>query len=282
MSISVDRRTGLSQREFEAEYVARSRPVILADAIDHWPARRIWNLDYFEKKHACEVVRIDGKDHNLGEFIASLKSFNGEGIAPYLKEVKLDEQFPELWADIGEINLAKGNRLKSHWLPPSMRIDRGIVALFIGTKGSGFRKLHWDLSCLHVFISQVQGAKEAILFHPDDTAYLYPNPEQDNQSLIPDPYAVDLSVFPDFQRSTPTHVTIAEGETLFLPGHWWHATRTREPNIAIAESTLDAHNWKARKDWYLDVYSRANVSLAKRTALNVYMTLLGAALGLPI
>ena len=278
MPMSIDRRSNLTKAEFEAEYVSKSRPVLLTDAIDHWPARGKWNLDYFESKYADKRVRFDKKEWRLGDFIREIKAADGSTMPPYLKEVKLDEQFPELWEDVGEIDLAKGNRLKSRLLPRAMRIARGIVALFIGTKGSGFRKLHWDYSYLHVFISQVRGAKDAVLFHPDQTKHLYPNPEQDNQSLIPDPYVVDAQAFPEFAHAEPTFLTIAEGETLFIPANWWHATQINEPSIAIAESTLDAHNWEVRKNWYLDTYAKANAPAMKLMALSAYMNVLNALL----
>ncbi len=278
MSIEIERRSNLTREEFQARYVAKSRPVILVDAIDHWPARGKWNLDYFETQFAQKQVTFDQATWRVGDFIKQLKQFSGDGPAPYLKEVKLDEQFPELWADVGDLVLARGNRLTSRFLPFSMRIDRGIIAVFIGTKGSGFRQLHWDYSYLHVFISQVCGGKDAILFSPRDTPYLYPNPEYENKSMIPDPFDVDTRAFPEFSHATPTRVTIGEGETLFLPAGWWHATRITEPSIAIAESTLDQFNWNIRKNWYLQRYEKEHVSALKCKALNVYLELVGRVL----
>ncbi len=40
--------------------------------------------------------------------------------------------------------------------------------------GSGFGKLHWDFSYLHVYISQVRGPKDFMIFSPDDTASPFP------------------------------------------------------------------------------------------------------------
>ena len=280
MPIEIERRSGLSQPEFQSRYVARSVPVILTDAIEHWPARRKWNLDYFANTFGDKVVYFDRKAWRVGDIIDTLKHGDADagGVMPYLKEVKLDEQFPELWADVGKLGLARGNRLNNRLLPFAMRIDRGFVAVFIGAKGSGFSKLHWDYSHLHVFISQVHGAKDAILFPPADTPHLYPNPEQDNLSLIPDPYDVDLQAFPAFAAADPTRLTIAEGETLFLPAGWWHATHINEPSIAIAESTLDAFNWDIRKRWFLDTQAKQGIPLAKRRATSFYLSLVNQVL----
>lgn len=229
MPIAIDRRSNLSRAELQADYASKSRPVILTDAIEHWPARRKWNLDYFETRFADKRVYFDRQAWLVGDFIKTLKQVEGGNSAPYLNQVKLDEQFPELWEDVGEIVAARRNRLKSRLLPSSMRIDRGLVAVFIGTHGSGFRKLHWDYSYLHVFISQVYGPKDAILFPPQDAPYLYPSAQHENVSMLPDPYDVDLQVYPEFARADPTRLTIAEGETLFLPGVGGTPRRSTSP-----------------------------------------------------
>ena len=268
--MEIDRRSDLSLRAFEKEYVAKSRPVILTDQSARWPARTKWNLDYFASHYADKELRFDQRTWRLGDFIAAIK--DGSHNASYLKEVKLDEQFPELWQDVGSHHLASNNRLRKKLLPPKMRIDKGIVALFIGTAGGGFKELHWDYSYLHVFISQIYGDKDAILFAPSDTPYVYPRPEFNNKSQLRDPFDVDLEQFPEFKNAKPIHVTVREGETLFLPGGWWHATKMNHPSISIAESTLDHYNWKLRRNWFLDHQKRGNTPKLRQMMTIAYMT----------
>jgi hypothetical protein len=271
--MEIERRAKLSLIEFEAEYVARSRPVILTDATAHWPARAKWNLDYFAQQYADKQVRFDERAWNIGEFIDELRQADGSGNTPYLKMVKLDEQFTELWKDVGKHPLACNNRLGSRLLPGKMRIDEGIVAVFIGSKGSGFKVLHWDYTYLHVFISQIYGDKDAVIFKPADAPYLYPRPDFENNSLITNPFAVDLEKFPQFKYASPIYLTIKQGETLFLPGGWWHATNMNHPSIAIAESTLDHFNWDLRKNWYLRHQELGGVSKLRRQLLSLYMAI---------
>ena len=280
--MQIDRRSKLSLSEFEAEYAARGRPVLLTDATDHWPARSKWTLDWFAERFPHKQVKFDNKTWEIGAFVRDLKASKGSRTqnVPYLRMVKVHEQFQELRADIGELALAKHNRLDSRLLPRSMRLDRGYVAVFVGTRGSGFRTLHWDYSYLHVFISQIFGDKEVIVFRPEDTPYLYPSPDNENLSLLPDPFEVDLQTFPAFANAREARFTIKQGETLFLPGGWWHATYIDEPNIAIAESTLDHFNWQQRADWYLKELARDGVPAAKRHALSAYLKLTDRLLGL--
>jgi len=271
--VQIDRRSKLSLSAFEAEYVAKSRPVLLTDATDHWPARSKWTLDWFAERFPHKQVKFDNKTWEIGAFVRDLQASKGSRTqtVPYLKMVKVDEQFQELRSDIGELAFAKHNRLDSRLLPRFMRLDRGYVAVFVGTRGSGFRTLHWDYSYLHVFISQIIGDKDVIVFRPEDTPYLYPSPDNENLSTLPDPFDVDLQKFPSFAQAREARFTIKQGETLFLPGGWWHATYIDQPNIAIAESTLDHFNWQQRADWYLRELARDGVPAAKRHALAVYM-----------
>jgi histone arginine demethylase JMJD6 len=280
--VQIDRRSKLSLKAFEAEYVATSRPVLLRDATDHWPARSKWTLDWFAERFPDKQVTFDHKTWAIGAFVRELQTSKGGRTqpVPYLKMVKVDEQFPELRGDIGELALAKHNRLASRLLPRSMRIDRGYVAVFVGTRGSGFRTLHWDYSYLHVFISQIIGDKDVIVFRPEDKPYLYPSPDNENLSMIPDPFDVDLQKFPSFAQARESRFTIKQGETLFLPAGWWHATYIDQPNIAIAESTLDHFNWQQRADWYMKELARDGVPAAKRHALAIYMKATDRLLGL--
>lgn len=265
MSFSIDRRSGLSRADFVANYASKSLPVILTDATAHWPARKKWNFDYFESRFADKTVHFNGKDWRIGDLIQQLRAGPVDGYSPYLNMVKLDEQFPELWEDVGSIEVARHNRLKTRLLPYMMRI-KGLVAVFVGTKGSGFRLLHWDSTKLNVFVSQVHGDKNFVVFRPEDTPYLYPKNAlyDDNHSTLPDPFHVDLDRFPEFAKAKPIYVTVKEGETIFLPAGWWHATSIDQPNIAIAESDLDAFNWRERNGWFQDRYKRPESSFLKR------------------
>ncbi len=57
MSLSIDRRSGLSRSEFVAGYASKSLPVILTDATAHWPARKKWSFDYFASRFFDKTLR---------------------------------------------------------------------------------------------------------------------------------------------------------------------------------------------------------------------------------
>lgn len=271
MSVTVDRVHDIPVDELRREYAhpVTGRPVIITGCIDHWPARKKWDLDYFERAYGDKQVRFDGKAWTVRDVAKALRS--GERPAPYMNQIKFDEQFPELYPDIGELKYARENLLTHPFLPRSMRLMRGYRALFIGTSGSGFGRLHWDTSYLHVYISQVRGAKDFLLFAPGDSHHLYPRPNDASVSSIPDINDFDIEEYPDVKKATPIRFTVNEGETVFIPGGWWHSTKMNELSISVAESTLDACNWKLRRDWYREEYRRIGIPPWRQKALDAYM-----------
>lgn len=273
MTITIERVHDISVEDLRRGYAEPGRPVIISGCIDHWPARKKWSLDYFANRFGDKTLDFSEKKWKVRDFVADLRS--GKKPAPYLNQVKLDEQFLELYDDIGDLKYTRENALSSRFLPRSMRIDRGIKALFIGGDGSGFGKLHWDFSYLHVYISQVVGPKDFMIFSPDDTPYLYPNPEYPADSLVKDINNFDIEAYPTIKKATPIRFTVNEGETVFIPAGWWHSTKMSELSMSIAESALDRGNWKIRQDWYLEGYGKSAVSKTKLAVLGMYLRTMG-------
>ena len=269
MITEIERVANLSDSDFRANYLPANLPLVISGCIEHWPARKNWNLDYFIRNFGSKSLRFSGREWTIREFAEALK--RGEKPAPYLKEVKLDEQFPEIGPDIGDLRFTRNNLLNSSFLPNSMRIHKGIRALFIGGAGSSFGTLHWDYSYLQVYISQIVGVKDFIIYSPEDTPCLYPNPKYPNKSLIADFNDFDVEAYPDVKRAKPIKLTIGEGDTLFIPAGWWHATQMRDLSISVAESALDTSNWHQRGDWYLENFRSSGVPLWRRIALKAYM-----------
>ncbi len=270
MASTIDRVKDISVEDFQRNYASRNLPVIISGCVDHWPARKKWNLDYFETRYGDKTLNFSDKNWRLGDFIEQVRS--GIQPAPYLNQVKLDEQFPELYDDIRDLKYTRDNLLGSKLVPPGMRIVRGIKALFIGSGGSGFGKLHWDYSYLHVYISQLHGDKDFVVYAPSDSAFLYPKPGfAKNDSVIDDFNNFDADRYPDVRKATPLRFTVHEGETVFVPAGWWHSTKMHGISISIAESALDKFNWNRRYQDYLDEYRAVDVSRLKCAAIDLYM-----------
>jgi hypothetical protein len=244
---SVPRRRGVSRAEFFEEHVSRSAPVILTDAISRWPALQRWSLDDFERRFSDRMVGGGSAVSmtSMGEGIRRIrKSLSGGEPAPYMHQIRLPDQLPELLADIlPPIPYVVHDRMTSRLMPRSFRHVEGNIELFISGPRTGFSALHFDLYHQHAFIAQVFGEKHFRVFAPKDSRYVYVNPEHPHTSMVPDAFHPDLAKFPAMAQATPIDFVLRPGEVLFVPEGWWHVTRMHEVTISVAWNTLDRTNW---------------------------------------
>lgn len=282
--VTIQRVPDLTEREFRTLHSHQNKPVIVRNTIRDWPALQEWSLEYLAENYGHEKVTFrqpyadsskqEDREWTLREFVDVLQS--GREPRPYLNQVKLRDLSKRLRSDIGPLEIAKKNRLnRARLLPASMQLDAGKRALFVGDRGSGFGMLHWDYSYLHVYISQVRGSKEFLVFSPEDTPYLYQHPIHEGASSIKDINNYNPADYPDLQKATPIRFTLQEGETLFLPGGWWHATQMNECSISVAESALTSTNWTQRYRWFAKQFRQQGYSPRKVSLFRLYMFGLG-------
>jgi hypothetical protein len=83
------------------------------------------------------------------------------------------------------------------------------------------------------------------MFPPSDSKYLYPRQDLPNISEVEDLEHPDFARFPLFARTSPRTCVLKPGETIFVPGGWWHATQMLETSITVSFNTADSSNWSA-------------------------------------
>jgi peptidyl-lysine (3S)-dioxygenase / protease len=170
--------------EFMREAVAPYHPALIQSAVDHWPARQKWSLEYLAERCVGQYpvnVTPNGladcvTDHGDGEYFyypaevtMSMKAFaamiadpQSDDAVPYLSQQNnnLPTHFPELLEDI-EPSLPLGE--EAFGAPPEA------VNLWIGDERS-VSSLHKDhFENLYVVLS---GEKLFTLFPPTDIAFL--------------------------------------------------------------------------------------------------------------
>jgi histone arginine demethylase JMJD6 len=232
----VDRRSGLSLREFQKDYLYPGKPVVITDAIEAWPARSRWTMDYFKSRYAetlVTVYRLGGERYDaagtemmkLSLFIDRIQTSSFETYPHYVrddwqlflnhKELLSDYQVPEYFFD---------------WfvfLPGFMRLI--YPRIFIGPKGA-ITPLHLDIWGTHAWLAQLIGRKRWILFSPDQRELLYDCNVQ--------PQNPDLQRFPLFRKSRPVECTIGPGDLIFVPGGWAHEVVSLDATISITHNYM--------------------------------------------
>jgi hypothetical protein len=232
----VDRRVGLSLREFRKEYLYPGKPVVIAGAIESWPARTRWTLDYFKSRYSdtgVTVYRLGGERYEadgtetmkLSAFIERIKT-NRFDVYPYYvrddwqiflthKELLADYEVPKYFFD---------------WfafLPGFMRLI--YPRIFIGP-GGAITPLHLDIWGTHAWLAQLAGRKRWILFSPDQQELLYDCKVQ--------PQDPDFERFPLFRKTKPVECTIGPGDVIFVPGGWAHEVVSLDPTISITHNYM--------------------------------------------
>lgn len=256
-----------------AEYIEPARPVVLTDAARHWPAIGKFTPEFFRQHYGHLTKTVAGVTYTLAEYTDLMQTATPERPAPYPFHFNVARCFPNLLADMKpELLYGKSDRIHHPLLPRFMLHNTEVYEIFFGSRGASFPCLHFDALYMHTQITQLYGAKEFILFPPNQTPYLYPLAENNKLSAV-NVLEPDYERFPLFEQARPITVTLEEGETLFFPSGWWHTTRIHEPCITLGRAQLNANNWAA--------FSADNVRILKqhRPALALATELYARGLG---
>ncbi|XP_060063787.1 bifunctional peptidase and arginyl-hydroxylase JMJD5-like [Ylistrum balloti] len=251
-----------SMEYFRKEFLLTKQPVIITNAMDHWPAmdKRRWSLNYLQKRAGYRTVPIEigskytddkwtQKLMTIGEFIdqfittemksstddISLRSKHVNPVG-YLAQHQLFNQIPELLDDIliPDYCLLGGTGSENPDTSDACRQedteDVDINAWF-GPKGT-VSPLHHDPK--ENFLAQVVGRKYVRLYSEAMTPYLYPyDGFMDNTSRV-DIEHPNFSMFPRFKNATYRECVLDEGEMLFIPRKCWHFVKSLSISFSVS------------------------------------------------
>jgi len=219
----------LSRSEFQAEYLNPLRPVILTKLAASWPALHIWTPEFFQTSHGHKQVKVynasfatPGKTYMSNVRVLSLKNYlnvvfnSSEDLRMFLYNIK--SEIPELLDDIQFPSLASG-------------FSRNFVFMFFGCRGS-ITQMHFDIDMAHVFHTSILGKKTITLFPYAQASNLYRHPFTCRSYV--DVHNPDFDRFPRLRQAQGYQVVLLPGETLFMPGGYWHHVVYDEPGYAVS------------------------------------------------
>ena len=237
----IDRRSGLSEKEFYNTYVKHSLPVVVTDKAE-WTSSEKFTPEYFKSNYNHLSKTIDGKTYSLSEIIDLCKASTPENKAPYPNTYDARHDFPESFGGLPEILYGKSNRLNSRLLSNFFAKHTNKHELFFGGNGCSFPTLHFDWLGVHSQITQIIGEKDVILYSPDQTPYFYQDKRHHHRSPV-DILNPDYNKYPLFKNAEAIKTTLKPGETLFIPAGWWHTTYMHNFNVTLAISHVNSFNW---------------------------------------
>ena len=213
----IDRRSSLTPQEFEKEYLKPSKPVILTDYADAWPAKEKWTMDFFKENYSHLDVPVfsknfskPGKKYMAAEhtmkFGDYLKLIDSEPTDLRLFLFNIFKHAPELKKDFSTPTIMKGFLMR-------------FPLMFFGGAGSSVQ-LHFDIDMSHVFHTQFHGRKRVVLFSPNQSVNLYKHPFTVRTPVDVD--NPDFEKYPKFREVVGYEDELKPGETLFMPSGYWH------------------------------------------------------------
>lgn len=236
---------GLSRAVFDAEVRPAGEPVVIRGLGRDWPAVRAARagdealVAYLKRfSHPGPVNAIVGAPEIEGRFgytddLTALNFTRGQSpLDPFLDRLLRDRDAARPYAmavqSIPAADLVPGfERENGHDL-----VDAAVTPrLWLGNRIRV--ATHYDLQeNVGVVIA---GQRRFTLFPPDQVANLYMGPLELTPAGTPvslvDPAAPDLARFPRFAEAARTarEATLAPGDAIYIPFHWWHAVDSLGP-----------------------------------------------------
>jgi hypothetical protein len=96
----VDRCSIHDRRRLLEDYVLASKPVVIPDASEAWPARQRWTLNSSSANTVMSRLKPCGRDWTIAEYIAQMRVDQLAPPLPYPFNFDMLERFPELIADV--------------------------------------------------------------------------------------------------------------------------------------------------------------------------------------
>lgn len=237
------------KQELVSYVKALQRPIIFRKTVvDTWPARRLWNPNYFKEKIPrlrgvkispnATILYFNGKENHALAGISGIPAEEPYTVAEMTTsnffERIADDNDPMYYYFSNNINLVKRGLLKdiSPLDPLVVRKEGKTINLWIGKPGVTAHA-HYDAT--HNFFVQLFGRKRFLLFPPREHIYLYLYPRhhpyfRQSQVDFNDP---NLDVFPEFSKAFAFEAYLEEGDLLYLPPYWFHHVTALDVSISV-------------------------------------------------
>lgn len=232
--IPIERRSNLTLAEFQKEYVAKGKPVVIEGVAKEWDCVKNWSLNYFKDLHGDdEIVMVDQTNienpyekTTLAEVIEGINKGSGK----YYRFYPLLERHPEHILDFDYSWLRERRNKMTVFEAFQVFIggDKTVTPVHNANQGNLF--------------TQVVGEKEWRLYHHHDTAVIDPDPARNVYRDAPfkkaegpfDPFNPDYTEqYQLYEYIDSYSVLLKAGDVLWNPPFYWHAVRNKGVSIGV-------------------------------------------------
>ncbi len=237
----ISKLAGLNRESFKKEFLDPLLPVVFTDLIQDWPAKDLWTFDFFKKNYGHLNVPIYDESFSEG----GKNYMSATGTMKFGDYLSLIESGPTslrifLW------NIFKDAPSLVHDIKIPTIMDgfyNEFPFMFFGGQGS-YTKIHYDIDCSHVFLSQLQNRKRIILFDREQSRNLYHVPF--TVSCLVNPINLDEKKYPGIKHLQGYETVLEPGETLFIPSMYWHHIEYTDSGYSLSLRASNSFGLKAK------------------------------------
>lgn len=262
--------SSISGADFRQHFFEPGIPVVIKDLAQSWPAMNRWNWDYMREKVGDKKVgiynNVKSGPHTpvnqadayvtMGEYIDRVRKGPAEwriflfNIFNHAPELVQDFTWPD--------HLMKG-------------FVKRVPMLFMGGEGS-ITHMHFDMDLSHILHTQFLGKKRVLLFPYEEGDKLYRKPFE-VMSMADFSYyydasrsRLDMERYSALRHAKGYEVILDHGDTLFMPGGYWHHMEYVQSGFAMSLRALQ-ESWSKKFNgaWNLTVMRNID-TLLKKTA----------------
>ena len=240
---SVDVVTDITPEEFKRKYFEPGVPVVLKNLSKQWPAYEKWNWDYFISVVGDKEVGI----YNNVKSDAYTPINKADDYTSFGNYINMIRNGPAAWRIFLFNIFSHAPQLTKDFTWPDNYMKgfvKRVPMLFVGGQGS-ITHLHFDIDLSHILHTQFIGKKRVLLFPYTEQYKLYRKPFEVlsiadfSNYYDPERSKIDTEKFPAIEFARGFDITMEHGDTLFMPGGYWHHMEYLESGFGMSLRALN-------------------------------------------
>ncbi len=233
----------ISREDFRKNYFEPQIPVVIKNMAKQWPAYTKWNWDYFKQIVGEQKVGI----YNNVKSDAYTPINKADEYTTFGEYIDMISKGPAAWRIFLFNIFSHAPQLTKDFTWPE-DLMKGFVKrvpmLFTGGQGS-ITHLHFDIDLSHIVHTQFLGRKRVLLFPYKEQYKLYRKPFEVlsladfSNYYDAEKSKLDFTKFPAVQFAQGYDLTLSHGDTLFMPGGYWHHMEYLDSGFAMSLRALN-------------------------------------------
>ena len=233
----------ISPEEFKQKYYEPQIPVVLRNLAKSWPAYTKWDWSYFKSIVGDKQVGI----YNNIKSDAYTPVNKADDYTTFGEYIDMISKGPAAWRIFlfNIFNHAPQLTKDFTWPDAYMKgFVKRVPMLFVGGQGS-ITHMHFDIDLSHILHTQFVGRKRVLMFPHKEQYKIYRKPFEVlsiadfSNYYDPQRSKIDFNKFPAIEFANGFDATLEHGDTLFMPGGYWHHMEYLDSGFAMSLRALN-------------------------------------------